>query len=126
MAINQWKSWKNNISELVKRLLFWSLFLFFFHILVKDGGFCMEQKTMPNQAELQEEVVLGDRDELLLFHLKAEEKEFVLGLSDVLECLKFAERKGIVPPIPGAWWLAMSEVYPELREIAKEILPELD
>ena len=35
----------------------------------------MEQKTMPNQAELQEEVVLGDRDELLLFHLKAEEKE---------------------------------------------------
>lgn len=52
----------------------------------------MEQNTMPNQAELQEEVVLGNRDELLLFHLKAEEKEFVLGLSDVLECLKFAER----------------------------------
>lgn len=86
----------------------------------------MEQNTMPNQAELQEEVVLGNRDELLLFHLKAEEKEFVLGLSDVLECLKFAERKGIVPPIPGAWWLTMSEVYPELREIAKEIFPKLD
>ena len=85
----------------------------------------MEQNTMPNQAELQEEVVLGNRDELF-FHLKAEEKEFVLGLSDVLECLKFAERKGIVPPIPGAWWLTMSEVYPELREIAKEILPELN
>ena len=86
----------------------------------------MERKTMPNQAELQEEIVLGDRDELLLFRLKAEEKEFVLGLSDVHECLKFAEREGIVPPIPGAWWLTMSEVYPELREIAKEILPELD
>ena len=86
----------------------------------------MKQKIMPNQAELQEEVVLGDSDELLLFHLKAQEKEFTLGLSDVLECLKFAESEGIVPPIPGAWWLTMSEVYPELREIAKEILPELD
>ena len=85
----------------------------------------MEQKTMPNQAELQEEVVLRDRDELLLFHLKTEEKEFVLGLSDVLECLKFAEKKGIVPPIPGAWWLTMSEVYPDLREIAKEVMPDL-
>lgn len=29
----------------------------------------MERKTMPNQAELQEEVVLGDRDELLLFRV---------------------------------------------------------
>ena len=41
----------------------------------------MERKTMPNQAELQEEVVFGDRDELYFFRLKAEEKEFVLGLS---------------------------------------------
>lgn len=45
----------------------------------------MEQKTMLNQAELQEEVVLGDRDELLLFHLKAEEKEFVLGLCNIIK-----------------------------------------
>lgn len=76
----------------------------------------MKQKTIPNQAELQEEVALGDSDELLLFHLKAQEKEFTLGLSDILECLKFADRQGIVPPIPGAWWRTMSEVYPELEE----------
>lgn len=42
----------------------------------------MDRKTMPNQAELQEEVVLGDRDELLLFRVNYS----VIELPRILAC----------------------------------------
>lgn len=60
----------------------------------------MERKTMPNQVELQEEVVLGDRDELLLFRLNW-------------------------IPSPKAEQYRNGARNQRLLEIAKEIMPDL-
>lgn len=76
----------------------------------------MDAKRMPDPAEIMEDVVLGDCDEMLYFHLQAQGVEFTLGLSDILACLKFAEREGIVPQIPVSWWCEMYGIYPELEE----------
>ena len=58
----------------------------------------------------------------IYFLLKDRSHEFTIGLSDVLECLKFAEVKGEVPELPEEWWYMLYGMYPQLsvhREIAK-------
>lgn len=72
--------------------------------------------SIPERAEFDENVDLGDHDELLIFHLKVKDIESTMGLSDVLACLKFAESEGLVPEIPGDWWGRMHAFYPELKE----------
>lgn len=46
------------------------------------------------------------------FLVKDNEREFPIGLSDVLDCLKSAEAEGIVPPVPIPWWINTSGMYP--------------
>ena len=52
----------------------------------------------------------------IYFLLKDKIHEFTIGLSDILECLKFAEEKGEVPELPEDWWSKVEYYYPELRE----------
>ena len=72
--------------------------------------------SIPERAEFDENVDLGDHDELLIFHLKVKDIEFTMGLSDILACLKFAEKEGMVPELPEQWWNKMYGTYPELQE----------
>ena len=76
----------------------------------------MSENTIPEKAVLEENVDLGDSDELLYFHLRSKETDFTMGLSDILECLKFAEKEGMVPELPEQWWNKMYRTYPELQE----------
>lgn len=76
----------------------------------------MSENTIPEKAVLEENVDLGDSDELLYFHLRLKETDFTMGLSDILTCLKFAEKEGMVPELPEQWWNKMYGTYPELQE----------
>lgn len=75
---------------------------------------------IPERAEFDENVDLGDHDELLIFHLKVKNIGFTIGLSDILACLKFAEQEGLVPKLPIEWWCQMYGFYPELDEPIEE------
>ncbi len=76
----------------------------------------MSENKIPERAVLEENVDLGDSDELLYFHLRSKETDFTMGLSDILACLKFAEKEGMVPELSEQWWDKMYGVYPELQE----------
>lgn len=51
-------------------------------------------------------------DEKIYFLLRSEENKFVIGLSDILECLRFAEKEGEVPKLPAEWWRKIWSMYP--------------
>lgn len=58
----------------------------------------------------------------IYFLLKDTSHTFTIGLSDILECLKFAEEKGEVPELSEEWWYMLYGMYPQLsvhREIEK-------
>lgn len=58
---------------------------------------------------------MGDQEggpEDTYFLLKDSVHEFTLGLSDILDCLKYAEAKGLVPPVPVPWWISLAGMYP--------------
>ena len=46
------------------------------------------------------------------FFLKDSAYESPLTLSDILDCLKYAEAKGLVPPVPVPWWISTAGMYP--------------
>lgn len=71
-------------------------------------------RGMPEKAEVTEDVihVIDDNiEEVLLFHLRDSKHEFMLGLFDILECIKFAENSGLLPEIPLQWWLDVKTQY---------------
>ena len=61
-----------------------------------------------NNAELKD---------TLYFLLKDSVHEFTIGLSDILNCLKFAEEKGEIPELPRTWWREISCLYPEFEKL---------
>lgn len=58
-------------------------------------------------------------DEKIYFLLRSEENKFVIGLSDILECLRFAEKEGEVPKLPAEWWGEIWSMYSQIRELAE-------
>lgn len=36
--------------------------------------------------------------------MRSEKNKFTIGLGDILECLRFAEKEGEVPKLPVEWW----------------------
>lgn len=52
-----------------------------------------------------------DCDEPLYFALKDSYHSFSLPLSTLLECLKFAENEGAIPPIDITWWCEISNRF---------------
>lgn len=59
---------------------------------------------------------IKDADEKVFFHLQDKTHEFMMGLKDILQCLKFAEDENLVPTLPEEWWSAMNGIYPGLNE----------
>lgn len=73
------------------------------------------ESQLPKTAEITEEVeevINPDKtDEILWFALKNGETKCKIGLSDVLACIKFAERIGEIPPLPSCWWSQIEGLY---------------
>ena len=75
-----------------------------------------ENKNLPDAAEVTgdvEEIVNPEHtDERIWFSLQKGDIKFEIGLTDVLLCVKFAERIGEIPPLPALWWDAIEALYP--------------
>lgn len=54
-----------------------------------------------------------------IFKLKDNEKEFMIGLQDILKCLRFAEEEGAVPPLSSDWWIDLQNQYLSTRQWLK-------
>lgn len=56
-------------------------------------------------------------EDYLYFLLKDETGEFVIGLSYIIQCLKFAEEQGEIPEFPNDWWCTIAEIFPRLYDM---------
>ena len=60
-----------------------------------------------------EEIVDPEKtNERIWFSLQKGDIQFKIGLTDVLLCLKFAEKIGEIPPLPPLWWDTIEKMYP--------------
>lgn len=62
-----------------------------------------------------------DCDEPLYFALKDKHHSFSLPLSTLLECLKFAENEGAIPPIDVTWWCEISNRFKRSNPLKENI-----
>lgn len=74
-----------------------------------------DKATLANKASIEdiEHPNCIECDEPLYFALKDNHHSFSLPLSTLLECLKFAEDEGVIPPIDSEWWVQVSNLYSE-------------
>lgn len=79
------------------------------------------KQALSNKATITagEKVSCENCSEKLLFHLHDNFHEFTLGMTTILQCLRFAEDKGAVPKLPSEWWIA-AERYYEMDRICQE------
>lgn len=54
----------------------------------------------------------AERDQLY-FKMKQNDNEFLVGLKDLLICLRLAETMGEVPKLENPWWIDVSNLYDE-------------
>lgn len=74
-----------------------------------------KNENLPETAELTgdvEEIIDPEEHEVLWFALKKGDECFKMGLSQMLACVKFAERMGEIPSLPEKWWYAIEDLYP--------------
>ena len=74
-----------------------------------------KNENLPETAELTgdvEEIIDPEEHEVLWFALKKCDECFKMGLSQMLACVKFAERMGEIPSLPEKWWYAIEDLYP--------------
>lgn len=74
-----------------------------------------EDKDVLHEAVLTENVkkILNPEEkDWIWFGLKKGDIEFTMGLSEILACLKFAERVNEIPPLPQDWWHMIEGIYP--------------
>jgi hypothetical protein len=50
-------------------------------------------------------------DDELVFTLRDKHHTFSLNLQTVLQCLRWAEAEGGVPPLPSDWWIQVKGRY---------------
>lgn len=55
-------------------------------------------------------------DEPFYFALKDNHHTFALPISTLLQCLKFAENEGVIPPIDQNWWAEMKMQFRVLAD----------
>lgn len=58
-----------------------------------------------------------EKEDYLHFLLRDKVHSFTIGLSDILQCLKFAEEEGEVPELPALWWSQITSIYPKLEQL---------
>ncbi len=47
----------------------------------------------------------------VVFALRDNHHEFSMSLSAILQCLHFAEKEGLVPPLGAMWWSRVNSRY---------------
>lgn len=64
------------------------------------------QKVINNQATPLSSTTSGCTDcaEPVLFAFQDKHHQFTISLTNILDCLEFAEQQGVIPPIPKNWW----------------------
>lgn len=62
----------------------------------------MEKNSVPTGDVIKDWDIR--EDEKIYFLLRSEKNKFTIGLGDILECLRFAEKEGEVPKLPVEWW----------------------
>lgn len=56
----------------------------------------------------------------VVFALRDKHHDFSMSLSTLLQCLRFAEENGAVPPLePAWWWQVASRYHLSLHELEK-------
>jgi len=66
------------------------------------------EKVFFNRANVEETERIRCENcfEDIVFALKdSHGNVFSLGLSTMLECLKFSEKEGVIPKLPTEWWI---------------------
>ncbi len=61
-------------------------------------GETCKNKTINPEGEFD-----ASRDQMY-FVLEKDGERFLLGIRDVLRCLRFAEKQGEIPKLPEGWW----------------------
>ena len=56
-----------------------------------------------------------DCDEPIYFAMHDKHHKFSLSLTTLIECLKFAENEGAIPPIDISWWGEISNRVPSIH-----------
>lgn len=73
------------------------------------------ENDLPETAEVTgnvKEIYNPENKDSIWFELKKGDEKFKIGLSDILSCLKFAERTGEIPKLPSEWWSIIEGLYP--------------
>ena len=86
-------------------------------IFIEKGDEFMVERNVPERAKLDEIVDLGDNDDMLYFHLNTSTDQITIGLSSILQCLKFAESEEYIPELPLPWWINLYGIYPRLAKL---------
>ncbi|MGC7559835.1 hypothetical protein [Pasteurella sp. PK-2025] len=66
-----------------------------------------KENVLQNEAKLVDSAknkAYRQCDEVIVFALQDNYHQFSIGISTILECLKFAELRGAIPPLPETWW----------------------
>lgn len=78
---------------------------------------------LSNSAAHPDGVIVGEPkypdccDDTLMFGMRDNHHAFSIGLSTILECLRYAEREGEVPRLPEGWWNLLETRYPALQHL---------
>jgi hypothetical protein len=72
-------------------------------------------QILQNRADLTDQSATATDcqccDNHLVFALKDQHHEFSMGLTTILQCLRFAEDQGAIPDLPEDWWIAVRGRY---------------
>ena len=82
---------------------------------IKMSKTTFAESNLPETAEVTgnvEEIYNPENKDSIWFELKKGDEKFKIGLSDILSCLKFAERTGEIPKLPSEWWSIIEGLYP--------------
>lgn len=85
------------------------------HAITEESGM-IRAGDLPARAELLEDVIyepeFDDTYEKVLFTLRDATGTFMMGLSEMLECIRFAGSQGYLPRLPETWWYRICDIYP--------------
>ena len=71
-------------------------------------------KEIPEKAILTGSIESDQNPETyepVYFRMKDSVHEFSIGFSDVLKCVEFAEKEGLLPELPREWWGMVKRKY---------------
>ena len=75
----------------------------------------LKRKNIDAQIHRSTDPDCLDCDEPIYFAMHDKHHKFSLSLTTLIECLKFAENEGAIPPIDISWWGEISNRVPSIH-----------